>query len=486
MVKRKTHTEQVPERKNTIKLVVKSNDLVEARYMFNAWEHRFFGFLMTLIGKDDSAEDVYRIWYRDIKNEYKLKSNNSYDLLREAARSLRSKSVYIGWIKDEFRRGREYSLFEFVDYLEGGQSGSGMQGQEYVDVKIGQDIKRYLVGLKEKFTSYDSRNTYKLKPYATRIYELLKQFENLGARTIRVQDLKDMFLIENEYPKFSTFNQSVIQPSIKAINEHTDLYINPKRIKKIKKGRRVDALQFTIQQKTPQEIKQIRKEEPEPLLIPEQGEEGVKVDSIIVEENVVDNLFEEFREVVVGSFGVSPQAFRNMLKTGNYNKPSIQQAINVTRRAKARQEIRTSIAGFFLKALKDGYTDAKEESRKKQKKKEAKMEKLKLNLAKLEDERNQKINSKIRDLTSKDETVTRLAIEKLTSNTLMKAVISKKEKALGRALEIDDYRSDERLRGMVINNIVDTQKEHFQEILDKYEPQIDGIRNELQKLGRLF
>lgn len=68
----------------------------------------------------------------------------------------------------------------------------------------------------------------------------------------------------------------------------------------------------------------------------------------------------------------------------------------------------------------------------------------------------------------------------------MKAVISKKEKALGRALEIDDYRSDERLRGMVINNIVDTQKEHFQEILNEYEPQIDSIRKELQKLGKLF
>lgn len=271
MSKRRTHI--VHKRGDTIKLIVKANNLVEARYMFNTWETRFFDSLLTLVGKDDSPDTVYRIWFRDIKNNYGLNSNKSYELLREAAKSLNRKPVYIGWMNDEFRRGREYTLFEFVDYLESGQEGGSIGTQEYVDVKMQAGIRPFILGLKKDFTSYDSRNTQKLKGYSTRIYELLKQFEYKGFRTIRVQDLKDMFLIENEYPRFSTFNQSVITPSIKAINEYTDLYINPKGIKKIKKGRKVDALLFPIQKKSTQEINEIRSLSSTPIALPKRKKE---------------------------------------------------------------------------------------------------------------------------------------------------------------------------------------------------------------------
>jgi len=227
-------------RGTTIKLVVKSNELVEARYMFDVWETRFFHSLIASIHKNDEDDKVYRLWFKDMKKNFQLKSNQSYDFLREAAISMAGKSVYIGWQSDKFRRGRMHRIIRFVDYLEKGQKGDGIARQEYVDVSIDSDIRPYLLDIKKNFnpeisryTSYDLRNIIKLKPYATRLYELMKQMEYKGFRTMIVADLKDMFEITNEYPRFSNFFQKVILGSVEAINKYTDLTIPIENIEKI-------------------------------------------------------------------------------------------------------------------------------------------------------------------------------------------------------------------------------------------------------------
>ena len=253
MAKKKTNQKKKKGRGGTIKLVVKSNELVEARYMFDVWETRFFHSLISEIHKNDEDDKVYRLWFKEMKQNFQLKSNQTYDFLREAAKSMASKSVYIGWQSDKFRRGRMHRIIRFVDFLEKGQTGEGVGQQEYVDVSIDKDIRPYLLDIKKNFnpeisryTSYDLRNIIKLKPYATRIYELLKQTEYKGFRTIIVADLKDMFEITEEYPRFSNFYQKVVLASVKAINKYTDLDIPIDQIEKIKKGRKVHALRFRI------------------------------------------------------------------------------------------------------------------------------------------------------------------------------------------------------------------------------------------------
>jgi len=97
-------------RGDTIKLIVKSNELVDARYMFDAWETRFFHALVAMINKNDDDDKTYRIWFKDVKKLFNLKSNQSYSLLREAARSLNRKPVYIGWMNDQFRSSLDILL----------------------------------------------------------------------------------------------------------------------------------------------------------------------------------------------------------------------------------------------------------------------------------------------------------------------------------------------------------------------------------------
>lgn len=476
-------------RGSTIKLVVKSNDLVEARYMFDVWETRFFHSLIASIHKDDEDDKVYRLWFKDIKKTFKLRSNQSYEFLREAAISMAGKSVYIGWQNDKFRRGRMHRIIRFVDYLEKGQKGEGVAQQEYVDVSIDKDIKPYLLGIKKNFnpaisryTSYDLRNIIKLKPYATRLYELFKQMEYKGFRTIVVEDLKDMFEITNEYPRFSNFYQKVILKSIKDINANTDLTVPLENIEKIKKGRKVHALRFRIVSKSETEVSILRGEGPQIPLFNNLESEVVQP---LQPTSAEKELFETFKEVVIQSFGVTASAFKKRLKTGKYTKEDIEQAIAVTRRAKYNQEIKKTVSGFFIKALEQGYTDIEIEQQKaKQRQAEAKKQAttLKAELLLLQDEFSSKINDRIREVTSENDSTTQKAIAALLESPLTKALIAAKSQKLGRELVTEDYRQDERLRTYVINQIVEQEEAKFKDILESYQTRIAALKLQIKSL----
>lgn len=470
-------------RGTTIKLVVKSNELVEARYMFDVWETRFFHSLIADIHKDDEDDKVYRLWFKDMKKNFQLKSNQSYDYLREAAISMASKSVYIGWQSDKFRRGRMHRIIRFVDFLEKGQKGDGVAKQEYVDVSIDKDIRPYLLDIKKNFnpeisryTSYDLRNIIKLKPYAARLYELMKQLEYKGFRTIVVADLKDMFEITNEYPRFSNFYQKVILGSVEAINKYTDLTIPIENIEKIKKGRKVHSLRFRILSKTNEEINIIRGDAPQKSLFDDI--EDIDVLEPIKEPTEEERIFDKYNQVVETEFGMTASIFLKILKNGNYTQADVVRAIAVTKRAKDQKEIKKTVSGFFRKALEDGYIDIEEEKRKTQEK----ITMLKKELSDLKDEFSIKINERIKSITINDEAVTLRAIEKIKDNSLTDAMIRTMEKKLDRELELDDYRKDERLRALVISSILTQEKGQFADILAAYNPKIDHLKKEIRRL----
>lgn len=498
-----TKTKKTVEKKrgDTIKLVVKSNKLVEAKYMFNIWETRFFLTLVTMIDKEDADDKVYRVWYRDIKNNFNINSNKSYHFLRKAAKSIHKKDVEIGWMDGDVNRGRAYRLFKFVDYLKEEQKqGVNVKKHEYVDVKIDEEMLPFLLHVKKQFdqvlpisgeektkvipfTSYDLRNIEKLKTYGIRMYELLKQFEFKGFRTIRVDDLKDKFLITDEYPRFSSFNQSVIMPSIKAINKYTDINIPINRIVKTKKGRRVDALRFVIESKTEKELSKIRGE------YTSNDEKKSKPKKVIEKKEnpleKVNELFSEFEATIVQSFGVTPSVFLKMLSTNKYNKKAIEQAINVTRRAKYNQEITKNVAGYFIKALKEGFTDAKEEAKKAEERKKQNIQTIKIleqDILELEASRAKKVNNRIRELINKDSTIAETAITAIKNNPMLGSLIKTKERKLNRALDVEDYRKDEGLRKLVINNIVLLKQDEFNDIFAKYNPQIEALQENINLL----
>lgn len=431
-----------------IVLIKKANDLIESRYKFDVWETRFFLSVLGQIRKDDEEFQQYRIWYKDVIKTFGLKSGDSYALLRGAAKSLMGKSFFVSYEENGVERERQYHILREVDYMKGGQESKGriVESQEYIDVVVEKKMKPLLLQLQKNFTAYDLKNVVKLGVYPVRVYELLKQYQTIGKRTLKVMEMKRMFELNDQYKLFGDFFRWVIKPAIKQINKHTDLFISD--VEKIKEGRRVVALRFYFHAKGDLKAPREKEDHSGQLKL------SIEPPPESLEETQKDRLFNKYRPIVVEKFGVTPSVFMRILE--GRTEAQLDQAISVTNRANYKQEIKSSKAGFFVKALTDGYTDPKEEEKKRRKREE------------LEQQKNIKINDRIREVIAEDPSLTTRAIKALKGNPALKVFVDRKQKSLGRSLSIEDYRADRTLRDLMKGMIIELAKDKFADIEKEY------------------
>jgi plasmid replication initiation protein len=457
-------------KKNRMTLIKKSNDLIEARYMFDLWETRFFLAILSQIHKDDKELHVYRIRFKDVIKTFDLKSNSSYDLLREAAKSIMDRKVAVAYEKDGTTREILYHIIRKVDYLKEDKDLKAGEKHEYIDVVVEEEMKPFLLELQRNFTAYDLRNVVQLGVYPIRIYELLKQYENIGKRTLKIEEIKKMFELTSQYPRFSNFYQKIIQPAIKEINEHTDLKIID--VVKLKEDRNVVALQFFFKKKEEEELRVLHKDtettkkktavnlfsefsEKEDRV----GEEQVSFEEIEELQNESDNLFNKYQNIVLTSFGVSASVFLKSLE--NKTEEDILRAVRITEQAKKANEVK-NLAGFFIEAFRQGFTNEKEEKRLAAAKKAAQItqtERLKV-------ERAQAINEKIRTITANNPEITLQAI------SLVKQSKAGKFRLKTMKIEtpdIEHFRTDAVLRDFVKECIMELYANEFKEIFVRYD-----------------
>lgn len=454
-----------------LKLIKKANDLIEARYRFDIWETRVFTTVLGEIHHKDEDFRVYRIYLKDIIKEFEINNGDAYEYLRQATRSLMNKKFYVNYEHDGAVREQIYHIIRKADVMKEMIDESRREANEYVDISIEPEMKPLLLELKSRFTTYDMRNIIKFKSsYTLRIYEHLKQYENIGKRSLDIEYLKRIFEITTEYPLFANFYQKVIQPAYRDINQHTDLTIT--HIEKQKVGKKVDGLLFFFKSKNKEDAKPYKKELtpqkgiltlplPEPI---EEKKEGENMN----QQSEKDKLFLLFQNVVVGEFGVSPTVFLNELN--NYNEGQISKAIRVTNRAKQEGKVK-NLSGFFIEALRKDFTDAKEEQTKKNQHKEY----IQQQLEALQDEQTLKINNKIRDLTAQYPALTQDAIDSLRMNPFFKSYIEKREKILEKTLGVEDFRQDKKLREWVKAKIVELKNQEFEEMLKEYDLKVKQL-----------
>jgi plasmid replication initiation protein len=228
-----------------VKFIRKSNDLVEAKYKFDIWETRIFTKMLTLIQREDEDFKEYRVYLKDIVGEFGLEKNkDAYDYIRQGAKKLMKKTFYIPYeAEDGQKRMFETPVISSLDsaILE---DRSIANEHLYIGISFHPRMKPYLLQLKSKFTMYDVRNILKLPSvYSIRIYELLKQYEKIGKRKLKIEELKDILGVQSEYPLYANFKQRVINKAQKDLKENTDIMFT---FDEIKSGRAVTDLIFHI------------------------------------------------------------------------------------------------------------------------------------------------------------------------------------------------------------------------------------------------
>ena len=441
-----TNKKKTPKSKTkgkVVSLIKKSNDLIESRYNFDIWEMRIFLMLIAQIRREDDDFRVYRIWYRDVARVFKLNQKRGYAEIRDAIKNLLEKKVYVDVTVDGFKRKEVYHFIRKLSYLEEGQEGKkGVENQEYIDVKIEEEMKPLLLQLQKSFTAYELGNVINLGVYAVRIYELLKQYESIGRRTLGFEELKLMFELEDKYPLFSGFFTFVIEPALNEINEFTDIYVE--EAEKIKEGKKIVSICFKFHRNTSRAIPQ-----PE-ILHPEIVDNNVLVmESPAPPYAVLKNeRYTLYHQKIVENLGITESVFMDLIKT--------------------------NISGFFIQAIKNGYTDVKEERLKKEKREEA-QKRIAEQIAAFNIEKENKIFDRIRTLTTDNPHLSLQAIDALKFTETGKKTIQIEEEKLNRPLGVEDYRQIKSLRVLVIENLFVKNIEQFSDILAEYDAKVREV-----------
>lgn len=453
----------------SIQIIKKSNQLIEARYRFDIWETRIFLSVLSCIRREDEDLQPYRIWYKDIIKIFGLRSHQSYDLLRTAAKSLMNHTFKVNNKVDGFDRITEYHIIRTVNYLQEGQGSSdGVENQEYLDITVEPEMKPLLLQLQKNFTAYDLANVAKLGAQPIRLYELLKQYESIGNRKLQVEDMRRMLEYENEYPNFSDFFRYFIKPAIRDINKNTDLDVY--KVDKIKKGRRIQAIHFFFGQKDEESVTKPKEDAPQK---PPSASKSKATPAPQISKELTSRIA-KYQEDVVEKFGVTPSVFIELL--AQYETAEIEQAIRVTHRAKFNQQIKSSVPGFFIKALKEGFTDEKEEAIKR-KVKQTKQQKIQAAIEEEQVKYISRVNDAIRGLVAAQPDLAERAVLEIKKNPLLQAKLLSKESEIGRKLTMEDFRQDGYLRELVKSKIVEMEPAHFEKLQQSHVVKMKKLKN---------
>lgn len=211
-------------------LVVKSNDLIQARYELNLLEQKIILYAVTMLDREQDRFNVISISVGDFIKLIDT-SKERYSEIREIVSKLMSKQVRI---KSE---GKDL-LANWVSSIE------YIEGEGTIELEFSVKLVPYLLQLKSKFTRYQLKNILHLKnKYSIRLYELLKQFEGIKRREFSTEELRDLLMISDKYPAFRDLNKYVIKPTVDEINEFTDLDVS---VEYSKRGRKVIGVVYKI------------------------------------------------------------------------------------------------------------------------------------------------------------------------------------------------------------------------------------------------
>lgn len=225
--------------------VVKSNELIQrAKTDLTLSEQKLVNYLISLIKPKDDELKVYEIKAADFAKITGIDSTHMYRDFKKIMESIEKKSF---WFEDEREIVRIYWVMK-PRYI---------KGEGKVRMRLDPDLKEYLIGLQNNFTSYELYNILSLKSkYSLSLYELFKMHSFKHILKINLDELKEKIGANlDSYKKFGIFKQRILETSLDNINKYTDIKVSYQCLDSHQKllndlrGRKVVYIKFIIKTK---------------------------------------------------------------------------------------------------------------------------------------------------------------------------------------------------------------------------------------------
>lgn len=200
-------------------IIEKRNVLNEIRASnLTLQELRFFSIYLSKINPRDENTRIVRFSFADLKKIMDFGKLNIQQL-KNSADSILGKKVFIPL---------ESGGFEGIVLFDKCKLDKNNNGEWFVEISASNAAMPLMFDFKERYFRYELWNALRLKsPNQIRMYEILKQYENLGKRELSVKDLRELLGIsDTEYSSrtgWSDFKKGVLDSCQKALKEITDI-----------------------------------------------------------------------------------------------------------------------------------------------------------------------------------------------------------------------------------------------------------------------
>lgn len=234
-------------------IVVKDNALINASYNLEVTEQRLI--LLAIInaretGLGITSDSKLEIHAHDYANRFNVSNSGAYKALKNAVLNLFDRQFSF---KEADKKGnlgvvksRWVSRIKYID-----ESAT-------LEITFAPDVVPLITRLEKHFTSYQLKQVTQLTgKYAIRLYEILIAWREVGkVPEIELSEFRNKIGIENsEYTAMNDFKKRVLEPSIKQINEHTDIIVN---YEQQKKGKAIVGFSFRFKLKEKTEANPIK------------------------------------------------------------------------------------------------------------------------------------------------------------------------------------------------------------------------------------
>ena len=233
-------------------LITKTNDFIaKSSYKISHLEQLIFISALSEIDSRQKISDnkMYTLNLIKLSKEAHIDTKRGYSNFKKAVERLYSRKLSIPKQNGKILVTGFIQAYEYHD------------GEANLSIRFSTDIIPYISAIRESFVSYKFKQIARFKSvYSTRIYEILIQkLDITNIRTINLNDIRKMFQLGKTYERYNNLKQRVIEPSIKDINEYSDINVI---YKEVKEGRKITALEFHIEALEPRPVtkKQIEQE----------------------------------------------------------------------------------------------------------------------------------------------------------------------------------------------------------------------------------
>ena len=197
-------------------IVQKQNILNELRATnLTLQELRFFSIYLSKINPRDKSTRTVRFKLADFKKIMDFKELK-ITRLKVTTDNLLTKIVHIP------KESGGYSSFPLFNECEVDKD---ELGEWYVTIDAHNKALPYMFDFKDRYFKYELWNALRLKSAnQIRMYEILKQYETIGKREIKVADLRELLgIAPNEYPRWDRFKERVLDSCQQALKQFTDI-----------------------------------------------------------------------------------------------------------------------------------------------------------------------------------------------------------------------------------------------------------------------